>query len=226
MINYKYIDSSIEHYASEGFIRIESPWTVNPEVAQITNFRGNEDPILKGRNKCLVASGEQSFLYLMVKGFLPKGSYQTVTPCFRFNDNFTPDHSKYFIKNELIITESKDINDFFKVINSAFVFFTNSGLNIRVNRGFLFSNTYSPPYEFGMPGFKKFKEELMDSFNYALAVNNLIWDLEVEINEQIFELGSYGFRKHQDLSWIFGTGLAEPRFSHVLETKNNFENEQ
>jgi hypothetical protein len=27
------------------------------------------------------------------------------------------------------------------------------------------------------------------------------------------EVGSYGFRKHKGFSWVYGTGLAEPRFS-------------
>jgi hypothetical protein len=27
------------------------------------------------------------------------------------------------------------------------------------------------------------------------------------------ELGSYGYRSHEDFHWIYGTGLAEPRFS-------------
>lgn len=27
------------------------------------------------------------------------------------------------------------------------------------------------------------------------------------------ELGSYGYRKHKDMEWVYGTGLAEPRFS-------------
>jgi len=30
------------------------------------------------------------------------------------------------------------------------------------------------------------------------------------------ELGSYGIREHDNLKWVFGTGLAEPRLSKVL----------
>ncbi len=35
------------------------------------------------------------------------------------------------------------------------------------------------------------------------------------------ELGSYGLRQAGGHSWIYGTGLAEPRFSRVLEDLNN-----
>lgn len=31
------------------------------------------------------------------------------------------------------------------------------------------------------------------------------------------ELGSYGFRTHNDFSWVYGTGVAEPRLSHCLD---------
>ena len=31
------------------------------------------------------------------------------------------------------------------------------------------------------------------------------------------ELGSYGFRKHLDYGWVFGTGVAEPRLSIALD---------
>jgi hypothetical protein len=34
---------------------------------------------LKHNDKCLVASGEQSFLYLYLKDFLPKGKFQAIT---------------------------------------------------------------------------------------------------------------------------------------------------
>jgi hypothetical protein len=66
----------LKFYESFGFKRIESPWTVTKDVSDITKPPG-------GKDKVLVASGEQSFLYLYLKGFLPRGRYQTVTPCFR-----------------------------------------------------------------------------------------------------------------------------------------------
>lgn len=35
--------------------------------------------------------------------------------------------------------------------------------------------------------------------------------LDIELNG--IELGSYGYREHGDWHWVYGTGLAEPRFS-------------
>lgn len=104
MINYRLLDDSIRFYEKDGFKRIESPWTVSLPVSQITAPKGASDWLIKDKNKCLVASGEQSFLYLYLKGFLPKGCFQTVTPCFR-DESFDSTHTKYFMKNELIVTD-------------------------------------------------------------------------------------------------------------------------
>lgn len=105
MIDYQNIADSIEFYSQYGFKRIESPWTVTEAASNITKPPGCKDFKLKHEdNKVLVASGEQSFLYLYLKDFLPKGEFQTVTPCFR-HESFDELHKKYFIKNELIDTD-------------------------------------------------------------------------------------------------------------------------
>lgn len=104
MIDYKNIQNSIDHYEKFGFKRIETPWTVTPYVSALTRPDEKIDYKLEHNKKVLVASGEQSFLYLYLKGFLPKGTFQTVTPCFR-DELFDLTHTKYFLKNELIETE-------------------------------------------------------------------------------------------------------------------------
>jgi len=104
MINYQNLADSITFYEKLDFKRIESPWTVTDQVNAITKPEDKIDFKLQHNGKCLVGSGEQSFLYLYLKGFLPKGKYQTITPCFRF-ENFDFLHTKYFMKNELIITD-------------------------------------------------------------------------------------------------------------------------
>ncbi len=108
MIDYGRIDRSIKYFEVEGISRIESPWTVTKAVSAITKPPGKVDWEIVGKDKVLVASGEQSFLYLYMKGFLPKGRFQTITPCFR-EEVFDVTHTKYFIKNEIIITDT--VND-------------------------------------------------------------------------------------------------------------------
>ncbi len=122
MINYSIIAHSIEYYANQGFKRIESPWTVTASISGLTKPVKCNDFTIKEKSKVLVASGEQSFLYLYNKGFLPKGQYQTVTPCFR-DELFTPYHTKYFIKNELIKTDSTTLRDLQRIVHVARDFF-------------------------------------------------------------------------------------------------------
>lgn len=124
MIDYGRLDRSIDHYSNNGFTRIESPWTVTTEIANITCPEGKSNWEILGKNKVLVASGEQSFLYLYLKNFLPKGRYQTVTPCFR-DEPFDQTHTKYFIKNELIITDEVDDITLMETINICMEFFQN-----------------------------------------------------------------------------------------------------
>lgn len=125
MINYKFIQNSIDFYLKKGFQRVEVPWTVTKEISDITRPVDAKDFKLVHENgKVLVASAEQSFLYQYSKGFLPKGKFQAVTPCFRF-ENHDEIHKKYFIKNELIITDDvsketlhqlqKDALDYFSI---------------------------------------------------------------------------------------------------------------
>lgn len=122
MINYKLIDDSIQFYDKLGYKRIESPWTVTKAISDITRPINRKDFTIQEKNKVLVASGEQSFLYLMVKGFLPPGKYQTVTPCFR-DEPFDLTHTKYFLKNELIITDNVNTSNLDQVISDAMSFF-------------------------------------------------------------------------------------------------------
>jgi hypothetical protein len=123
MIDFKLLNDSIYFYEEYGFLRIESPWTVSIEVDDITRPLDKTPFELKHNNKRLVASGEQSFLYLYLKEFLPKGSFQTVTPCFRY-DEFDFLHTKYFMKNEIIKTD--EVNDYEceKMVDMCFNFFT------------------------------------------------------------------------------------------------------
>lgn len=179
MINYKIINDSIDFYEKRGFKRIESPWTVTAETANITKPNDCDSFTIKEKDKVLVASGEQSFLYLYLKGFLPKGRFQTVTPCFR-NDSFDSLHTKYFIKNELIITDVIDKWCLFFMIDDAKVFFES---------------------KLGIDTVKKIQTS---TSSYDLIFEGI-------------ELGSYGIRKCDFLSWIYGTGVAEPRLSRIMQ---------
>ena len=181
MINYYLLYKSIEYYVECSFQRIEAPWTVTPAISNITKPTWVEEPekfILKS-GKELVASGEQSFLYLYNKGFLPEGRFQTVTPCFR-NDSFDETHTKYFMKNELIDTINVNAIGLESIISDAYNFFARY-----------------------VTDKNKLLVRKIDDENFDIEYNGV-------------EIGSYGIRECSFLRWVFGTGLAEPRFSRII----------
>lgn len=124
MIDYKKIADSVDYYAKEGYERIEAPWWVSKEILDITTPVECIDKTyhIPNNNKYLVASGEQSFLYIAAKDRLPSGKYQTVTPCFR-DESIGILNKKCFIKNELIITDKINRQELDKVIDQCFAFF-------------------------------------------------------------------------------------------------------
>ena len=62
MISFKNLADSIEYYQSNGYIRIEAPWLIPPCIDDITKPEDKKHYMLQHNDKCLVASGEQSFL--------------------------------------------------------------------------------------------------------------------------------------------------------------------
>jgi len=122
MINYLNLAKSIDFYEEHGFKRIEAPWLVPPCIDSITKPKNKRHYMLQHNDKCLVASGEQSFLYLYLKENLPLGKFQTITPCFR-DDRYDLYHEKYFMKNELINTENVDKFHLEEMIETAMNFY-------------------------------------------------------------------------------------------------------
>lgn len=192
MVNYALIHYSNTFYVENGFQRIESPWTVTHAIANITKPPESSFWTIAEKNKVLVASGEQGFLYLNEKGFLPKGKFQTTTPCFR-DDTFDDTHTKYFIKTELIQTNFVTEANLLKMVEIAEKFFHNVAFTHR---------------------------ESVISGTLAEIERVSMKDGSIDIMMNGVEVGSYGIRQHHNFSWIYGTGCAEPRLSKALNRKS------
>jgi elongation factor P--beta-lysine ligase len=191
IINYYNLALVRDSYRKGGYHYIETPWWVPREVANITKPKDREDYYLSANNKVLVASGEQSFLYMMVKGMLAPGlKYQTITPCFR-NETQDYTHRKNFMKLELIIPYQGHQNSLETLIEIAkLTFMEISGKSLE-----LFTHREVKT------------EDNITVVNYDIEYNGI-------------ELGSYGIRKYKGLTWTYGTGIAEPRFSVAVGSKN------
>lgn len=122
MICYEKLNYSVTYYEACKFNRIEVPWLVTEAVDSITRPTDVQPYVVEAKKKNLIASGEQGFLYLYLKEYLPKGQFQTVTPCFR-NDSFDFTHTKYFMKNELIKTDEISKYDLEKLVETSLYLF-------------------------------------------------------------------------------------------------------
>lgn len=179
MINYEILNKSISYYQINNFNRIETPWIVSDYVNCITKPDYIPSLYVNTNTRALIASGEQAFLQLYLLEQLPKGQFQTVTPCFRDEqEDFT--HQKYFIKNELIKTNNISNDELDKLVDICYKFFSN------------YIND------------KNLLNVIKTSEGYDIELNKI-------------EIGSYGIRECEFLSWIYGTGVAEPRFSKLVE---------
>jgi hypothetical protein len=181
-IDYSKISHAVDFYASEGFEYIEVPWIVSKKVNTITapkdvklfdNFLG-----------CNVASGEQSFLEMILQNKLSPGRYVCCTPCFRDEKTLDNFHFNWFEKVELI--------DFLG--NNKFTEYQiNSRLDFMLEKAETF--------------FKKYLDiEVIDTSDGRDIISK----------KHKIELGSYGIRNYDNFSWVYGTGIAEPRLSQVL----------
>lgn len=206
-IDYELFGLALAHYRSFMFKQVEVPWWVTSDIANITKPTGvpeSSNYKLSVNGKCLIASGEQAFLYLANKGHLPFGKYQTVTPCFR-NEAYDAYHSKQFMKLELI-----------ELLNPYAM--PNSDVTVQEQVIALASAALS-----------FFKERLHAVADRVQLVKTGVVDpIAVKGTEQLdivlalksgreIELGSYGARATSFATWIYGTGLAEPRCTKAYQ---------
>lgn len=91
-----------DFYGDGGYKYIEVPWDCPEVIQQFTIPSGRSiTPSLLDGKLVMVGSAEQSFLHKMLQGSMPNGLHQTITPCFR-NDQNDELHQPYFIKLELL----------------------------------------------------------------------------------------------------------------------------
>lgn len=187
-INYQNISKAIDFYKEAGYVYVDVPWYVTKDIIMMTKPNLDiPDYQLSANGKYLIASGEQGFLYSIMKGYLPPGKYVTCTPCYRFE---TQDwlHRKTFMKVELI----EFTHDMTRVLSSNSV----EELSYKFFHSLLPLSKSSPICP-------------VESDKGPLdIVTPMDWTLNG------VEIGSYGVRQYKNLvKWVYGTGLAEPRFT-------------
>lgn len=187
------MDSAIELLCQQGFIFVDLPWVVQRQYSDATRPPTAQD--FETPMGSLVASGEQSFLQMWVRGELPpmqKGAlgYVGWTPCFRDEPVLDQLHQTMFLKVEWFVPETFSRSpDLPKLMEIQMGVFRN-----------LATHYLSTSY-------REVKNALtivkMDNGSY-------------DINACGIEIGSYGRRGFDSHSYAYGTGLALPRFTTAL----------
>lgn len=174
----------------QGMRFVDLPWSVPACYLQATRPPGAPDAALDTHYGQFVCSGEQSFMALWDQGLLPDAAgYIGWTPCIR-NEPLDDLHQYGFMKAEL------------------------------------FSPAISP--EDGLAGVMAFTLEQRRLFRELAQVDYGIDILPALGLEQVasdqwdillggIEIGSYGIRTFKEQLYVYGTALAEPRFSIAVE---------
>lgn len=190
-----YIRDALDFYSFNNFNNIDVPYIVDKDVSGITKPSFCND-LHHDSNKVYVASGEQSFIQLMKENKLKDGQSMCITPCFRDEMDLDETHYLMFLKLELIVYYKKwdDLKAFYKERDEA--------LNYIVSVA------------------KKFFEETIRiKFLKADVKVIQIDENQYDININGIEVGSYGIRETQYGNFIYGTGLALPRFDQAIFKK-------
>jgi hypothetical protein len=200
-ISWRDIANAISIYEAEGFEYVEVPWFVSDRASNTTNTTIPWKATRYDKDNVLVGSAEQSFIEMMLDGRLSKGKYVAASPCFR-SDPPSRLHQATFFKVELIHILGPESS----------------------YQGPLLDHWILDMAETALSFF-----HTLEGGDEAEIVRT---DEGFDIELHGIELGSYGYRftgplmeyrRFGSLSdthghgathhWVYGTGLAEPRFS-------------
>lgn len=216
MINWHLFSKAITTYTNLGYKLIEVPWLVDQQAIDVTLPPSAKPFTVNGCGELnqLVGSAEQSFIYLALHNKLLPGKYQALTPCFR-DDKEDDLHHKYFMKLELIHLNPEPINR-----ADGHTYF--GPIDRRSEDEWRSSNGLDPIEDesIGEP-----YDQVMLDAKYALScftgkrINIQKTEIGADLTINGIEIGSYGVRTYNHITWVYGTGLAEPRFSKVTYDK-------
>ena len=209
-IDFALVAKAIDYYDGHGFKYVEVPYVVTAAALNITNFKGFKDT-----SAGPVASGEQSFLQLILDETIAcDSSYCCATPCVRLGDGDTD-------------ARKMSYDQFFKVELFRYLGFRNTDEfwgsdpveNDKISQRWLTDVVHVQTA--ALTFMRQYRGDLRTLSTRDLVRNcstNNTLDIVTDDN---IELGSYGVRYHKNIGvWVFGTGLALPRFNLPFRRKH------
>ena len=125
-MNYQNIAAALEYYQREGYVYVpDAPWYVGDDAYNATRPAGATELSIRTPTEKLgnlVASGEQSFIQMMLDG-QPLKRAICVTPCFRWEKKLDSLRHMDFMKAELINAQDVDKGHLVHMISEACHFF-------------------------------------------------------------------------------------------------------
>lgn len=192
-IDWGRIARALAFYQARGYKKIEVPWLVEPRYREITYPHVNAFQTSKGD---LVGSAEQSFLQLAFEDKIQIKDYhwnKGVEAAGRYVA-VTPcfrDHQPEDELHQLYFMKVELFEPIFRTLP------TDDFKPVRLlqDAGEFFASEGALP-----------ESEVTDE-----GIDWTVGGIEV---------GSYGYRRHEGFGWLYGTGLAEPRFSQALRQQS------
>lgn len=195
-------------YERLGYRPMEVPWKVSRQAWRSTAPLNVKPVEIPNSDEVKIGSGEQGFIELLLRGWKPKHRfYQTTTLCWRDEptDQF---HQKLFLKLELFapvsnLTFSQQYARFDKVNHDALIVLK----NILPELSLSWEDTSTLP-----------------KYGPVQISRDIIARLDKDYQAESVELGSYGIRHYLGHSWVYGTGIAEPRstLAAIEEVSRNY----
>jgi aspartyl/asparaginyl-tRNA synthetase len=196
MISSQTIFDAMTYYGKVcGYRHVDVPMLVSEQVNSIT-CPNHVVPFKHSNGDVYTGSAEQGFLQLLHDMQLDCGKHMALTPCWRNEPVLDDLHLNVFVKLELIHVPAWDN---FKHAEELLDDMIHTAM------GFVASHT----------------QKNRKSYNiYTVPVSDGGSLLQYDIMTKGIEIGSYGIRKDShDKLYVFGTGIAEPRFTYAINKK-------
>lgn len=198
-IDWGRIARAIAFYENLGYKKIDVPWLVDPVYRELTYPHENAFQTPKGD---LVGSAEQSFLKLAFEGKI-----QTKNYLWGSRPNEKKEPAGRYVACTPCFRDHQPEDDLHQLY-------------------FMKVELFEPIFYGAKFGYEDFKPtKLFLDAGKFFASEGAIPESE-QTDEGIdwtvggIEVGSYGLRAYDGFSWLYGTGLAEPRFSQALKQQD------
>lgn len=183
---------ALRDWQAQGAVYIDVPWVAEARFVQGTRPEWAHGQDITTPHGQLLASGEQAMCAMMAQGQLVPGQrYIGWTPCFRDEEVFDDLHHFYFIKAEIFEPLSASADPQAATLDLV---------------------------EQAREMFERWAQPIKpDAVVAVVPMFDDQWDIEIDG----VEVGSYGVRcvPGTQQRYVYGTALAEPRFSRSLGLK-------